>query len=196
MTDYLTPPPRTNSSSRTPGPPASSSRTGLTLIFVALAAGAGLFLAWRTAGTLLLIFTGLLLASVLDACVRGIAYVLPIGRGWRLAIVCTLIVLGTAWLVVWGGYNLVDQGDELVRLIGDQLRRLRGELRSMGHRAAAEPRWSAHAGPASSPRSQRPVRPCLHGLQCRLGGPRQRACSSPSSPCSRRQARRSTGAGS
>jgi predicted PurR-regulated permease PerM len=132
MTDHLFASPPADGSSRTPDPPGSSSRTGLTLVFVALAAGAGLFLAWRTAGTLLLIFTGLLLASVLDACVRGLAYVLPIGRGWRLAIVCTLIVLGAAWLVVWGGYNLVEQGDELVRLIGDQLRRLRGELRSMG----------------------------------------------------------------
>jgi predicted PurR-regulated permease PerM len=122
------------------------------LTFVALAAAAGLFLAWHTAGTLLLIFAGLLLASVLDACVRGLAYVLPIGRSWRLAIVCTFIVLGTAWLLVWGGYNLVDQADELVRLIGDQLRRRQRRTSVHGNRAAAEPGGSAHAGPASSPR--------------------------------------------
>jgi predicted PurR-regulated permease PerM len=50
----------------------------------------------------------------------------------RLAIVCALIVVGATWLLVWGGTNLIDQADSLIQLIGDQLRRLRGELRSMG----------------------------------------------------------------
>lgn len=63
-------------------PSTSNQRTGLTSILVGLAAAAAIFLAWKTAGTLLLIFAGLLLASFLDACTRGLAYVLPIGRGW------------------------------------------------------------------------------------------------------------------
>lgn len=98
----------------------------------AIAAGAGLFLAWQTAGTLLLLFAGLLFGALLDAATRGLAYALPVGRGWRLALVCAMLTLGTASLVVWGGYNLLAQVDGLVALIGDQLRALRGELRAIG----------------------------------------------------------------
>lgn len=107
-------------------------RRGAAQALVALAAGAGLFLAWQTAGTLLLLFAGLLFAALLDAATRGLAYVLPVGRGWRLALVCALLTLVAASLAVWGGYNLVAQADGLVAVIGDQLRALRGELRDMG----------------------------------------------------------------
>ena len=57
---------------------------------------------------------------------------LPVGRGWRLALVCALLAAGAAWLLTWGGYNLVAQADGLVAVIGDQLRALRGELRAIG----------------------------------------------------------------
>jgi predicted PurR-regulated permease PerM len=110
----------------------TSSRWSPTSILVALAAGAGLFLAWQTAGTLLLIFAGLLFAAFLDACTRGLAFVVPIARPWRLAIVCVLLALGSAWLLAWSSYSLIGQADSLVRLIGEQLRVLRGELRSLG----------------------------------------------------------------
>src|SRR3712207_6663937 len=89
-----------------PDPPA---RSNLTVVLLALAAAAGLFLAWQTAGTLLLIFAGLLFGALLDACTRGLGSVLPVGRGWRLALVCVLIGLGTAWLLAWSGSNLVAQ---------------------------------------------------------------------------------------
>lgn len=111
--------------------PEAPSRPGLALVVVALAAGAGLFLAWQTAGSLLLFFAGLLFASFLDAATRGLAYVLPVGRGWRLAVVCALLALGTAWLLTWG-YNLVEQADGLINVIREQLRALRGELRAIG----------------------------------------------------------------
>lgn len=120
-----------------PGDPGAAQRgaflrQGLLLVMVALAAGAGLFLAWQTASSLLLIFAGLLFAALLDACVRGLGRVLPIGRGWRLAAVCTLLALGTAWLAAWGGYSLAEQADSLIGLIGEQLRALRGGLRAIG----------------------------------------------------------------
>ena len=119
-----------------PGPSAAQRGTllhqGLTLILVALAAGAGLFLAWQTAVPLLLIFAGLLFAALLDACARGLAHVLPLGRGWRIALVCAVLVLGMAWLLTWGGFTLVEQADDLIGLIGGQLRALRGGLRSIG----------------------------------------------------------------
>jgi predicted PurR-regulated permease PerM len=112
--------------------PAAPRRSDLRAALTAVAAGAALFLAWQTAGTLLLIFAGLLFGALLDACARGLAFVLPVGRAWRLAVVCALIALGTAWLLVWGGTSLVGQADGLIRLIGEQLRVLRGELRSLG----------------------------------------------------------------
>jgi predicted PurR-regulated permease PerM len=87
-------------------------------VLVALAAGAGLFLAWQTAGTLLLLFAGLLFGSFLDAAARGLAH--------------ALLALAAASLAAWGGYNLVAQADGLVAVIGEQLRALRGELRDMG----------------------------------------------------------------
>ena len=124
-------------SSDRPGIPEAEQRgmtfqQGLALILIALAAGAGLFLAWQTAGPLLLIFAGLLFAALLDAATRGLAYVLPIGRGWRLTLVCLALALGTVLLLVWGGNNLVQQVGNLTDLIGEQLRTLRGELRERG----------------------------------------------------------------
>ena len=122
-------------------------RQGLTLILVALAAGAGLFLAWQTAGSLLLIFAGLLFAALLDAATRGLGYVLPIGRGWRLTLVCLLLALGTAWLLTWGGYNLIQQADGLIDLISEQLRALRSGLRAIGIApppGSGEPRTLLH----------------------------------------------------
>jgi predicted PurR-regulated permease PerM len=104
----------------------------LTAILVALAAGAAMLLAWQAAGILLLIFAGLLFGAFLDACTRGLARVLPVGRGWRLGIVCTLLVFGTAWLLAWSGYNLIGQAESLIELIGDQLRALRSGLRAIG----------------------------------------------------------------
>jgi len=110
----------------------ASPRRASVSALVALAAGAGLFLAWQTAGTLLLIFAGLLFGALLDAATRGLAYVLPVGRGWRLACVCALLAAAAALVLAWGGYNLMAQADGLVAVIGDQLRALRGELRAIG----------------------------------------------------------------
>lgn len=107
-------------------------RSNLGSMLAVLAAAATLLLAWQTAGTLLLIFAGLLFAVLLDACTRGLGFLLPIGRTWRLAIVCVVLAAAIAWLLVWSGSNLVGQADSLVQLIAEQLRVLRGELRSMG----------------------------------------------------------------
>lgn len=114
------------------GRPGGQFRSHLALVLAALGAAAGLFLAWQAAGTLLLLFAGLLFAAMLDACVRGLDHVLPIGRGWRLAIVCVVLLLAVGLVSVWGGYRLIQQADALIDLISDQLRALRGGLREMG----------------------------------------------------------------
>ena len=48
---------------------------------------AATFLLWRTAEAILLIFAGLLFGVFLDACVRGLEQVLPLGLGWRFLLV-------------------------------------------------------------------------------------------------------------
>ncbi|MGE4339035.1 MAG: AI-2E family transporter [Pigmentiphaga sp.] len=79
------------------------------LVFIALAAGAGLFLAYEIAGTLLLIFAGILLATVLDAAVVGLGRVLPIPRSVRLGMDTVVVMLLLIVGVVYGGYALATQ---------------------------------------------------------------------------------------
>lgn len=101
-------------------------------IAIALLGGAGLYLAYEIAGTLLLIFSGILLASVLDAGTRGLGRILPIHRLARLGIVSLsifgLIVAG----LVWGGLNLVSQVRSLVEIALDQTDVIRGWLEELG----------------------------------------------------------------
>ena len=62
---------------------------------------------------LLLIFGGLVFAAMLDGGVRLLGRVLPIGRGWRLAIVSLGVVaflVGTFWLA---GYQIAQQAQQL-----------------------------------------------------------------------------------
>lgn len=88
-------------------------RTGLLLIAV----GVGLYLAWQIAGTLLLLFSGLLLAAVLDAGVQGLGKIMPVGRAWRLLIVCLIAATVIAALLVIGGYNVWQQFEDLWDLL-------------------------------------------------------------------------------
>ena len=106
--------------------------------FILLAFVAGLVFAWYSAHSLLMLFAGILFAVFLDACTRGLAYILPLPR--RLA-----IRPGGAGAGVAGG-------------AGDRL----------GRRPPARPGAHAAAGdgqPARRPRSlscdlrHRPVRP-------------------------------------
>ena len=70
----------------------ASIHASLRLLLIAAALGSGVFLAWQTAGALLMIFGGLLLAALLDAATRGLLHILPVGRGACFAIVCTIEV--------------------------------------------------------------------------------------------------------
>lgn len=62
---------------------------------------------------LLIIFAGLVFAAMLDGGVRLLKRVLPIGRGWRLLIVCLLTVaflVATFWLL---GVQVIEQVTQL-----------------------------------------------------------------------------------
>ena len=94
--------------------PAARGSTAVRAVFVALAGGAGLFLAWMSAEALLLIFAGLLLAALLDACTRALSALLPLRRGWNLAIVSVTITVVIAGLLVLSGFSIAQQINALI----------------------------------------------------------------------------------
>lgn len=94
--------------------------------------GVSILLVWFLAQPLLLIFSGIVLAAILDGGTRLLGRVLPIGRGWRLAIV-TLAGLGfIVWTFVFAGMELVGQAEELRATIAAQLDRIFGWGASLG----------------------------------------------------------------
>jgi predicted PurR-regulated permease PerM len=120
-------------------------RSWFELVAIALGAGAGLFLAWQAAPTLLLIFAGLLCAVLLDAMTDALGRVLPLGRPWRLAIVCLVLVLLIGGGLAWSGYSLMQQADDLFATLTRQLRTLRGEVESLGLEIAPDGKPEAEA---------------------------------------------------
>ena len=99
---------------------------------VGLAGGAGLFLAWMAADTLLLIFAGLLFAALLDACTRGLSLLLPLHRSWNLAIVSVGITIVIAGLLFWSGFSFAQQINDLVRALTQQLHVLEQGMAALG----------------------------------------------------------------
>jgi predicted PurR-regulated permease PerM len=81
---------------------------GLGLIILAL-----IFLAQP----LLLIFAGVVLASMLDGGTRLLGRVMPIGRGWRLAIVTLAGVGFIVWTFYFAGSELAGQAERLREVI-------------------------------------------------------------------------------
>jgi predicted PurR-regulated permease PerM len=101
-------------------------------VLIGIAAGAGLFLAWMAAGTLFLIFAGLLFAALLDACARGLARVLPIHRHWNLTIVCLALAVAVTGFVVWSGLSVALQIDQFVQALNRQLQSLEQSMVGFG----------------------------------------------------------------
>ncbi len=87
---------------------------------LALAIAAIIFLAQP----LLLIFAGIVLASMLDGGTRLLGRVLPIGRGWRLAIVTLAAVGFIVWTFYFAGTELVGQAERLREVITAQANRI------------------------------------------------------------------------
>ena len=87
---------------------------------LALAIAAVIFLAQP----LLLIFAGIVLASMLDGGTRLLGRVLPIGRGWRLAIVTVAAVAFIGWVFYFAGTELTGQAERLREVITAQANRI------------------------------------------------------------------------
>jgi len=81
---------------------------------------------------LLLIFAGIVLAAMLDGGARLLGRVLPIGRGWRLAIV-TLAGLGfLVWTFYFAGTELAFQAERLRETVTFQINRILDWANGMG----------------------------------------------------------------
>ena len=102
------------------------------LPFVVLAVVTGLVLLWFVAPSLLLLFAGILFAALLDACTRGLGYVLPAPRRWRFALVAFLLGAGAALVIGWGLARLPDQIQGLLAVMKIQLSVLEHELATFG----------------------------------------------------------------
>lgn len=104
----------------------------VTLIFVALAAGAGLFLAYEVASTFLIVFAGIMLAAVLDAGIAALRKIVALPRIALLGIVSItmLALLGAA--LAWGGVSLVSQARDFAVSAGEQLEVIGERLEEYG----------------------------------------------------------------
>ncbi|WP_374944400.1 AI-2E family transporter [Sphingomonas sp.] len=107
-------------------------RRELTRAAVWLGLAGAIALAVLLVQPLLLIFAGLVFASLLDGGVRLLGRVLPIGRGWRLLIVVVLVVLfllGTFYLT---GVQVTQQVTQLRSTLEVQFARVAAWLAAQG----------------------------------------------------------------
>lgn len=81
---------------------------------------------------LLLIIGGMVFAVVLDGGTRLLGRVLPIGRGWRLAIVTIAGFAFVGWVFYFAGTTLAGQAEELRIVVSEQGRRLFSFLVELG----------------------------------------------------------------
>jgi predicted PurR-regulated permease PerM len=73
---------------------------------------------------LMLIFAGIVLASMLDGGARLLGRVLPIGRGWRLAIITIAAIGFIVWTFIYAGTELVGQFERLKEAVTLQADRI------------------------------------------------------------------------
>lgn len=75
------------------------------------------------AHSLLVIFAGMVFAAMIDGGARLVGRILPIGRGWRIAIVLALAVAFLVGTVTYAGTTITREAAELPGIIEEQLHR-------------------------------------------------------------------------
>lgn len=73
---------------------------------------------------ILLIFAAIVTAAILDGGTRLLGRVLPIGRGWRLLIVCLSVLLFMIWTAMFAGSQIAAQAVSLQSVVMEQIERL------------------------------------------------------------------------
>lgn len=97
-----------------------------------LGLGVAIVLVWFLAQPLLLIMGGLVFASMLDGGTRLLGRVVPIGRGWRLAIICILAVTFLGWTLYYAGSTISAQAETLRVVVQAQVQNIFGWAQDMG----------------------------------------------------------------
>jgi predicted PurR-regulated permease PerM len=94
--------------------------------------GIALLALFFLAQPLLLIFAGIVLASMLDGGTRLLGRVLPVGRGWRLAIVTIASIGFLVWTFVYAGQTIAAQAETLRTAVTEQANRILAWGNSLG----------------------------------------------------------------
>ena len=89
-----------------------------------LGLAAAILAIWFLAQPILLIFAGIVFAAMLDGGTRLLGRVLPIGRGWRLAIVTLAGFAFIAWVLFYAGQTIAQQAETLRTAVTTQANRL------------------------------------------------------------------------
>lgn len=120
---------RKTATAETPGPnelrdPIVRQEMKKASVWIGMAVGVAMI--WFLSEPLLLIFGGIVFAAMLDGGARLIGRVLPIARGWRLAIVALLAIAFLVWIVMLAGSQIGDQAQALQSVVNDQINRVIG----------------------------------------------------------------------
>ena len=82
--------------------------------------------------SLLVIFGAMVFAAMIDGGARLLGRVLPIGRGWRVALVLLFTTAFLAWLGYFAGSQISQQAAEFPAIVTEQLDQLIALLRERG----------------------------------------------------------------
>lgn len=99
-------------------------------VWIGLAAGLALIV--YLAEPILVIFGGMVFAAMIDGGVRLLGRVLPIARGWRVAMVVIFAAVFLVWTVGFAGSALADQAGQLPAIIQQQAMKIVGWLQAHG----------------------------------------------------------------
>lgn len=113
-----------------PGPAVRPRSWAASLVVLGIAAG--LVFVWYYAPSLLLLFAGILFATLLDACTRGLAPVMPLSRSWRFGLVVFVFLSVAGFAAGWGLVRLSDQAHLLLKVMNTQLDILERHLADFG----------------------------------------------------------------
>jgi predicted PurR-regulated permease PerM len=110
----------------------SSPASLLSALLVVLAVGLALALALYNVTSLLFLFAGILFATFLDACTRGLGRLIPVPHIWRFALVGIALGIFAALAVAWGIARLPEQARSTMRVIDAQIEIIQGHLEPYG----------------------------------------------------------------
>lgn len=112
--------------------------TPLRIIVFAVLTSAGLAVIYMLAGTLLVVFAGVLLAVVLDVAALRLQRLLPANRITRLSIVTLLLFMLIGASLAWGGTRLISEAQNLFDTATDQISAMETRLKQLGILPEAE----------------------------------------------------------